>query len=149
MAKVKKLEANIAARMRQRQQEQGRRSGTKLHESMEQDDDDDQEGGEAVVAKSAEVTFDDDDDDDDYGAEAEALATTAPRRRRSASPAPAEGRLGPEPAWSDRCLFRLDATQRRRLGMQAEVAFNEMAPKVGACFCARQQAQDRECVAWS
>ena len=63
MAKVKKLEAKIAAKMRQRQQEQGRRSGTKLRESMEQDDDDDQEGGEAVVAKSAEVTFDDDYDE--------------------------------------------------------------------------------------
>ena len=129
MAKVKKLEAKIAAKMRQRQQEQIKRAGSKMPGSMDQDDDDDQEGGEAVAAKSAEVTFgDDDDDDDDYGAEAGAMAATAPRRRRSASPAPAEGRLGPEPAWSDRCLFRLDATQRRRLGMQAEVAFNEMAP---------------------
>ena len=128
MAKVKKMEARIAARMQQRQQEQGKRAGTKLPGSMDQDDDDDREGGGAVAAKSAEVAFDDDDDAASSEAEAEARATTAPRRRRSASPAPAEGRLGPEPAWSDRCLFRLDAAQQRRLGMQAEVTFNEMAP---------------------
>ena len=90
MAKVKKLEAKIAAKMRQRQQEQGKRAGTKMPGSMDQDDDDDQEGGEAVAAKSAEVTFgDDDDDDDDYGAEAESngddSAAATPERVSGAS----------------------------------------------------------------
>ena len=128
MAKVKKLEARIEARMQQRQQEQDKRAGTKLPGGMDEDDDDDREGGGAVAAKSAEVAFDEDDDAASSEAEAEARAAAAPRRRRSASPAPAEGRLGPEPAWSERCLFRLDAAQQRRLGMQAEVTFNEMAP---------------------
>ena len=61
------------------------------------------------------MTFDEEEEDASVEAEEDARAAAPPRRRRGVSPAPAEGRLGPEPVWSDRCLFRLDAAQRQQL----------------------------------
>ena len=136
MAKVKKAAAKIEARMQQRQHEKDKREGTKRPVRKDDDDDGDQSarrdrgGGGAIAPKAggAGATCGDEEDDESGDEEEVARAAAAPRRRRSASPAPAEGRLGPEQAWSERCLFRLDAAEQRQLGMQTEVAFNEMAP---------------------
>ena len=136
MAKVKKFVARLEARMQQKQHDKDKRAGAKSPGRMDDDGGLEQgarwerEDGTVVVQKagSAGVAFDEEEDDASVEAEEDARPAEPPRRRRCASPAPAEGRLGPEPVWSDRCLFRLDAAQRRQLGMQAEVAFNELAP---------------------
>ena len=138
MAIVKKQAAKIKARMQQKQHDQAERAGSKRPARKDDDDDDDgdqsarrDQGGGVVVGsktESAGATAGDEDDDDGEDDEAVARAATAPRRRRSVSPAPAEGRLGPEQPWSKGFLFRLDGAEQRHLGMQKEVAFNEMAP---------------------
>ena len=136
MAKVRKMAARLEARMQQKQHGKDKRAGAKSPRRMDDDggfdegarrDRDDGAVG-ARKAGGAGVTFDEEEGDGSIDAEEDAQAAEPPRRRRGASPAPAEGRLEPEQAWSDRCLFRLDAAQRRQLGMQEEVTFNELAP---------------------
>ena len=136
LANVRKMAARLEARMQQKQHGRDVRASAKSLGRMDDDDDDgqgarrDRGGGAAVAPKAggAEVAFDEEEDHGSVGVADDAEAAEPPRRRRSASPAPAEGRVEPEPAWSGRCLFRLNAEQRRQLGMQAAVAFNKLAP---------------------
>ena len=130
LAKARKMTERTEARMRQRKRDTTKRADIKVLGRMDEDGDFGQGaiGGrgdgadDALTGEGAGVAFDEEGDDESTGADEEAQAAKPPRRRRGASPEQAEGGLGPEPAWSDRHLYRLDEADipRRpvRLGRQ-------------------------------